>query len=114
MRLLLSAITLCLTFVPVSGSPAAIWHDCVAWGTSHTGRYTFSIALEPCAVYWLQLDRHLNVIRCEPPWIVAVKPFAVSSGWELHFNIATGYFEDFTPTWSDRGRCTPRVDESKP
>lgn len=99
-----------------SALPAAatgVWHGCIAWGTSHTGRYTFRIAVDPCAVYWLELGRDLEIARCDPPWVVAIKPFAVSSGWELHFNLETGYFEDFTPTWSDRGRCAPRGDESK-
>jgi hypothetical protein len=38
---------------------------------------------------------------------VAVKPFAVSSGYVVEFNLETGWFEDFTPSFSDRGRCEP-------
>jgi len=82
------------------------WHTCIANGSSHTGRYTFFIRTSPCAVFWLELRRDLAIVRCDPPVIVATKPFAVSDGWELHFNMATGAFEDFTPTWSDRGRCS--------
>lgn len=98
-------------------SPAAAadgWYTCTAWGSSHTGHYTFRISLAPCSVYWAELDRDLKIARCAPPAVVAIKPFAVSSGWELHFDLATGYFEDFTPTFSDRGRCVPSADKSKP
>ena len=114
MRFLPAAHLLSGLALAAPASTAGTWHDCVARGTSHTGRYTFSIAVAPCAVYWLELDRDLEISRCDLPWIVAIKPFAVSAGWELHFNMETGFFEDFTPTWSDRGRCAPRPDESKP
>jgi len=101
----------------VATNPAAAadgqWYLCTAWGSSHTGHYTFRIAIGPCAVYWHELDRKLKIIRCKPPLVVAEKPFAVSSGWELHFDLATGSFEDFIPTWSDRGRCVGLKDESK-
>lgn len=81
------------------------WYDCTAWGSSHTGRYTFLIGTAPCSVYWKEIDRHLAVAECAPPRIVAVKPFAVSTGYVLEFDLSTGRFEDFTPVWSDRGRC---------
>lgn len=81
------------------------WYSCTAWGSSHTGRYTFRIGLNPCSVYWKEIDRTLAIAECAPPRIVATKPFAVSSGYVLEFDLKTGRFEDFTPVWSDRGRC---------
>ena len=84
---------------------AAGWFDCIAWGSSHTGRYTFRIETEPCGVYWRELNAELTIELCEPPRIVAVKPFAVASGYVIEFDLATGRFEDFTPAFSDRGRC---------
>ena len=87
------------------GHAAAQWFDCTAWGSSHTGRYTFRIETEPCGVYWRELDAHLGIALCAPPRIVAVKPFAVTSGYVVEFNLDTGSFEDFTPSFSDRGRC---------
>jgi len=84
---------------------AAGWFDCTAWGSSHTGRYTFRIETKPCGVYWRELDRELAIELCQPPRIVAVKPFAVSSGYVLEFDLDSGRFEDFTPAFSDRGRC---------
>ena len=84
---------------------AAQWFDCTAWGSSHTGRYTFRIDTAPCAVYWREIDAHLDVAECAPPRIVAVKPFAVAPGYIVEFDLETGHFEDFTPTFSDRGRC---------
>jgi len=89
------------------------WYLCTAWGSSHTGHYTFRIATAPCAVYWHELDRDLRIVTCKPPLVVAEKPFAVSSGWDLHFDLATGRFEDFTPGWSDRGRCVGLKEESR-
>jgi hypothetical protein len=84
---------------------AAQWFDCTAWGSSHTGRYTFRIDTAPCAVYWREIDAHLDIATCAPPRIVAVKPFAVSPGYVVAFDLDTGRFEDFTPTFSDRGHC---------
>jgi hypothetical protein len=92
---------------------AAQWFDCTAWGSSHTGRYTFRIGTEPCAVYWREIDAHLSIELCAPPRIVAVKPFAVASGYVVEFNLETGRFEDFTPSFSDIGRCEPVDDPSK-
>jgi hypothetical protein len=84
---------------------AAGWFDCTAWGSSHTGRYTFHIETEPCGVYWRELDAVLTIELCEPPRIVAVKPFAVASGYVVEFDLESGRFEDFTPAFSDIGRC---------
>jgi hypothetical protein len=86
---------------------AGQWFDCTAWGSSHTGRYTFRIETEPCGVYWREIDAQLPIELCDPPRIVAIKPFAVSSGYVVEFNLETGWFEDFTPSFSDRGRCEP-------
>jgi hypothetical protein len=91
---------------------AAQWYDCTAWGSSHTGRYTFRIETEPCGVYWREIDAHLAIELCAPPRIVAVKPFAVSSGYLVEFNLESGRFEDFTPSFSDRGRCEAIDDPS--
>lgn len=107
----------CVATLLVLGQPARAepgWYDCTAWGTSHTGRYTFRIGTDPCSVYWKELDRSLEIRRCAPPVIVAVKPFAVSNGYELAFDLATGRFEDFTPAWSDRGRCARISDGATP
>jgi hypothetical protein len=94
------------------GDAAGQWFDCTAWGSSHTGRYTFRIETEPCAVYWREIDAHLGIELCAPPRIVALKPFAVSSGYVVEFDLETGRFEDFTPTFSDRGRCEAIDDPS--
>ena len=94
------------------GDAVGQWFDCTAWGSSHTGRYTFRIETEPCAVYWREIDAHLGIKLCAPPRIVAMKPFAVSSGYVVEFNLDTGRFEDFTPAFSDRGRCEAIDDPS--
>lgn len=83
------------------------WYSCTARGSSHTGLYTFLIDSEPCRVYWHEIKAHLAIEVCAPPRIVAVKPYAVSSGYNVEFDLATGRFEDFTPAFSDRGRCEP-------
>lgn len=92
---------------------AAQWLDCTAWGSSHTGRYTFLVETEPCAVYWREIDAHLDIKVCAPPRVVAIKPFAVSSGYVVEFDLDTGRFEDFTPSFSDRGRCEA-IDDPSP
>ncbi len=95
-----------LAFVLVApGDAVARWYDCTAWGSSHTGRYTFRVETEPCGVYWREIDAHLEIEICAPPRIVAEKPFAVSPGYVVEFDLDTGRFEDFTPSFSDRGRC---------
>src|SRR3990170_2950151 len=69
---------------------AAGWYDCTAWGSSHTGRYTFRVETEPCGVYWREIDAHLDIEVCAPPRIVAEKPFAVSTGYVVEFDLDTG------------------------
>jgi hypothetical protein len=103
MHRFLSAIAGLVLVAPVEA--AAQWFDCTAWGSSHTGRYTFRIGTAPCAVYWREIDAHLVIAECAPPRIVAVKPFAVTPGYVVAFDLETGQFEDFTPAFSDRGRC---------
>jgi hypothetical protein len=103
MACLLPAAALALGPHPAAADEA--WYACTAWGTSHTGHYTFRIATAPCRVYWREVDAILAISECAPPRIVALKPFAVSSGYVLEFNLHSGRFEDFTPEWSDRGRC---------
>ena len=93
-----------LSLVAPAGATAG-WFDCTAWGSSHTGRYTFRIETDPCGVYWRELDAELAIELCEPPRIVAVKPFAVASGYVVEFDLESGRFEDFTPAFSDIGRC---------
>jgi hypothetical protein len=103
MRSLTVAVSALALLAPAEA--AAQWFACTAWGSSHTGRYTFRIDTEPCAVYWREIDAHLSIELCAPPRIVAIKPFAVSSGYVVEFDLETGRFEDFTPSFSDRGRC---------
>ena len=79
--------------------------SCTAWGGSHTGRYSFIIDADTCAVYWVEIDRALEIERCAPPVIVAKKPFAPAPGYILRFDLATGAFSDHVPGWSERGRC---------
>jgi hypothetical protein len=64
-------------------------------------------------VYWREIDAHLSIELCAPPRIVAVKPFAVASGYVVEFNLDSGRFEDFTPSFSDIGRCEPAEGPSK-
>lgn len=103
MKRLIAIAALIIVAGAAEASPR--WYACTAWGSSHTGRYTFRIDTDPCRVYWHELEADLAIELCQPPRIVAVKPFAVSSGYVVEFNLATGRFEDFTPSFSDRGRC---------
>ncbi len=100
----LAALALAMSAM-AAAEAAPRWYACTAWGSSHTGRYTFRIDTDPCRVYWHELEADLAIAQCRPPRIVAVKPFAVSSGYVVAFDLATGGFEDFTPAFSDRGRC---------
>jgi len=84
--------------------------QCTAWGGSHTGRYTFEITTDPCAIRWLEIDRKLEILVCRPPILKAVKPFAPAKGYELHFNLETGTFSDHVPGWADRGSCKAAVE----
>lgn len=103
----LGRIALAVGVLAGAAEAAPQWYECTAWGSSHTGRYTFLIDSDACRVYWREIDAHLAIEVCAPPLIVAVKPFAVSSGYVVEFDLATGRFEDFTPAFSDRGRCEP-------
>ena len=80
-------------------------YACTAWGGSHRSRYEFRIDAEKCSVYWRQIDRFLNIEKCQPPVIVAIKPFAPAAGYLLRFNLETGGFSDHVPGWSERGSC---------
>ncbi len=99
----LAACLVVASIATTAAEPA--WYGCTAWGSSHTGRYTFRIGTDPCSVYWKEIEAQLAIAECAPPRIVATKPFAVGNGYVLEFDLETGRFEDFTPVWSDRGRC---------
>jgi hypothetical protein len=94
-----------LAAAAAAAADAGRWYACTAWGSSHTGKYTFRIATHPCSVYWKEIAVALEILKCEPPRILAVKPYAVANGYTLEFDLRTGRFEDSTPVWSDRGRC---------
>lgn len=98
-------ILTCLLAVSPASAAESAWFECTAWGASHTGRYTFLIGTDPCSVYWKEIDAELSIVECAPPRIVVTKPFAVGNGYVLEFDLSSGRFEDFTPVWSDRGRC---------
>ena len=100
-----SCLALAALILLAPNEAAAGWYDCTAWGSSHTGRYTFRVETGPCGVYWREIDAQLDIEVCAPPRIVAVKPFSVSPGYVVEFDLATGRFEDFTPSFSDLGRC---------
>lgn len=80
-------------------------YACKAWGGSHTSRYTFSIDPERCVMYWQEIDRRLETLSCNLPVIVARKPFAPASGYELRLNLQTGAFSDHVPGWTEYGEC---------
>lgn len=90
---------------PAAADKEARWYKCTAFGGSHTGRYTFRVTLDPCAVYWLEIDRHLKIMSCQLPRIAAFKPFADSRHYALYFNLDNDVFSDHTAGWADRGRC---------
>lgn len=102
-------LPLLLLFLASPAHTASQFH-CTAWGGSHTGRYTFEISTDPCAVRWLEIDRTLEILACNPPVLKAVKPFAPAKGYELHFNLETGIFSDHVPGWADRGSCEPATE----
>lgn len=107
---LASASALLLLILSASPAYSASKVHCTAWGGSHTGRYTFEIETDPCAVRWLEIDRTLTILVCAPPILKAAKPFAPAKGYELHFNLETGVFSDHVPGWADRGSCQQKVE----
>jgi len=98
--------------IPAGAKPGML--ECFAWGGSHTGRYTFTVDTEPCSIYWHEIERHLKILECAPPRLMAQKPFAPASGYVLMFDLETGLFEDSVPGWVDRGKCSPKKTESSP
>lgn len=102
-------LLLALVAVPGKGTAEERRFDCTAWGGSHTGRYTFRIDPRACTVFWEQIDRELAIKTCDPPVLVALKPFAPASGYVLRFNLETGTFSDHVPGWADRGSCRERA-----
>ena len=94
--------------MPVAGGARETGNlACSAWGGSHTSRYTFSIDRKTCRTHWLEIDRELEILTCDPPRIVAKKPFAPADGYELRFNLDTGAFSDHVPGWAEYGACKP-------
>ncbi len=102
-----SALAALLLVASAQGAPAAQWFACSAWGGSHTGRYTFWIDSKSCAVHWKELGQDLAIDECEPPYIVARKPFAINDEYVLRFNTRTGAFSDSVSGATDFGRCQP-------
>lgn len=109
-RPIIAALTL-LLLTANSAAAQPVRYACTAWGGSHTGRYTFEIDREACTVYWVEISKQLELRLCEPPRIVAIKPFAPAKGYELHFNLTSGVFSDHVPGWADRGSCAPNTDQ---
>lgn len=93
-----------LSSLPCPASPKE--YTCTAWGGSHTGKYTFVIDTQKCEALWVEIGKSLKVATCNPPNLIAIKPFAPAKGYILKFNLETGTFSDHVPGWADRGTCT--------
>ncbi len=83
------------------------WYACIAKASSHTGRYTFRLGIDPCSVYWREIDSHLKIRDCRPPIIAALKPSATDNHSIVWFNLQTGAFYDYLSGVKDRGWCAP-------
>lgn len=94
-----------LTIVASPAFSADQWYKCRVKASSHTGYYTFKISTSPCAVYWLELDKHLKIKSCKLPEIAALKPSARDDLSIVWFNIKTGQFYDYLSGVYDRGVC---------
>ena len=92
-----------LVIVPVKAAPQ--WYKCTASASSHTGRYTFRINQQPCAVYWREIDTQLKIKSCNWPEIAALKPSARDDLSVVWFNMKTGQFYDYLSGVYDRGTC---------
>ncbi len=91
---------------PIGNATAdTVEYACTAWGGSHTSKYTFTIDRERCEMHWREIDRQLEILACNPPRIVARKPFAPAEGYELRLNLQTGAFSDHVPGWAEYGAC---------
>lgn len=99
----------CLFFIVVFGQNGVFaeskWYKCTAYGSSHTGRYTFRINPQTCAVYWKEIDTHLKIKKCALPVISALKPSARDEFSVVWFNLKTGRFYDNVSGVFDRGKC---------
>lgn len=96
-------LSVAMAAVPARAEPIVL--TCIAWGGSHTGRYTFEIDTEPCRVFWREIETALQIDRCQPPHIVARKPIAPTTEYIVEFRLDTGFFADHVPGWADRGHC---------
>ncbi len=105
--LVLGGAVLLQTHAALSADP--YWYRCIVKSSSHTGRYTFQITENPCAVYWHEIDSKLKIKDCELPVIAALKPSARDDLSIVWFNLNTGAFYDYLSGVKDRGKCT-RVD----
>ncbi len=92
-----------LIIVPAIAAPQ--WYKCTANASSHTGRYTFKIDQETCAVYWREIDTQLKIKSCNLPEIAALKPSARDDLSVVWFNLKTGQFYDYLSGIYDRGWC---------
>jgi hypothetical protein len=101
------ALVALLLSLAVPAVAQAKWFACVAWGGSHTGRYTFWIGANPCRVHWRELNQDLTIDECTPPYIVARKPFALNDEYVLRLNTQSGAFSDSVSGATDFGRCRP-------
>ncbi len=94
------------SFVAIQSSAAdPKWYSCIARAASHTGRYTFQIAINPCRVYWREIDVHLKIRDCQPPQIAALKPSATDNHSVVWFDLKTGEFYDYLSGVRDHGTC---------
>jgi len=85
--------------------PEPVWYKCTVYAGSHTGRYTFKIDAEKCAVYWKEIDTQLKIKSCKLPEISALKPSARDDLSVVWFNLKTGQFYDYLSGVRDRGTC---------
>jgi len=92
-----------LIIVPAKAAPQ--WYKCTVNAGSHTGRYTFRIDPQSCAVYWREIDTNLKIKSCNLPEIAALKPSARDDLSVVWFNMKTGQFYDYLSGVRDRGWC---------
>ena len=90
-----------------AGNENEKWYKCTAYGSSHTGRYTFRINKKACQVYWLEIDTQLKSVVCSGDIIRARKPSGRTVLDIVFFNMGTGYFYDYVSGVYDRGNCRP-------
>ena len=90
----------------LASSAESFWYRCIVKSSSHTGRYTFQITENPCAIYWHEINTTLKIRDCELPVIAALKPSARDDLSVVWFDLVSGAFYDYLSGVKDRGRCT--------